>query len=292
MNQEITRKNLKFFRKENGLSLAKLGEIRGFSKSTISEYESGKKTITADSALNFADYFEIEYADFVSCDFEEMEKTEIGSESFYENLALFLPIVKSELALKNTAFKKTVEKHEKIYDSLKKMNPNSCNPAWYFNDIQSCAGEYLGLKDDPNCTGEAAVNYLGLILFLELWMSSFRKLIESIDYPNIMMNKLEENSPELKIRLEGADEEEKKKAKLVTEIFSGAQFKDGINDLIKFLKQSPQWKDIGDYYIAMRYVWGSVENDLSPGMNYRIGSEMLQAFADVGNPYAAAILNL
>ena len=292
MNQELTRKNLIYFRKENNLTQAVLAKELMYSRSTISEYESGKKPITDDAAMRMAEYFEVEYTDFISCNFEDMERMEIGSELFYDNLALFLPIVKSEQALKNTKFTEAVEMHEKIYVTLKRVDASLFNPMMLLFDIRSCVGKYLSISNDPDCSEEAFVNSLGLIMFLEFWMSSARKVIESIDNPNITSNKLTEKAPGIKIRLESAEEDEKKQAKLAIEAFLGARFKNGVSDIIQAIKQSSLWKDVGDYYLAMRYVWGSVDNDLSPGMNYRIGNEMLLTFADVGNPYAAAVLSL
>ncbi len=292
MNQELTRKNLKYFRKENGMSQADLAKELSFGRSIISEYESGRKTITDDSAMRFADYFDVEYSDFISCDFEEMELVRIGSDLFYEKMSLFLPIAKSDQALKNKRFKEAVEKHEQIFDQLSKLKSTSYSPLLLLGNMRECTREYAELMKETSCASESAVNYLGLFIFLELLMSNVRKIIESIDYPNVILNQLKEQAPSMKNKLEGVEEEDKKKAKLITEMVSGDEVQKGMTELIKVIKQSPEWKDVGDYYIAIRYAWNSVDNDLSPGMNYRIGSEMLESFAKIGNPYATAILKL
>ena len=46
------------------------------------------------------------------------------------------------------------------------------------------------------------------------------------------------------------------------------------------------WSELGDYYLALQYVWNIVDNDFTPEFNNRIGSEMLDALVSVKNRYA------
>lgn len=50
-------KNLKVLRKQQNISMKKLGEIIGVAESTISLYESGKRQPDKDTLIRIADYF-------------------------------------------------------------------------------------------------------------------------------------------------------------------------------------------------------------------------------------------
>lgn len=63
-----------------------------------------------------------------------------------------------------------------------------------------------------------------------------------------------------------------------------------VNEGIRILKENEDWATLGDYYLALRYVEGMVETDFSDAMNLDIGSQMMLAFAGLGNPYALTFL--
>ena len=290
MDRELIRKNLRYFRKENEMTQQVLADELGFeSKSTISEFETGKKDISWDVANKIAEYFNVEYADFVACDFAEMDKMEIGSEFFFEKIKVFLPIVKSDQALQNRDFQRTVEKHEMLYNEIKSQ---SYNALALMGEISSCGQAYTKLTKIQECAGESAVNSLGLTLFTEMIFNAFKRLLSSIDTPNVILNQVENNSSLKRYQLETIDDTEKKKAEEAVGLITSPEMQKEILTIIREIRKSPVWKDVGDYYLAMRYAWGITGSDLTPGMSYRIGSEMLVSLADVGNPYAEAVLNL
>ena len=290
MDRELIRKNLKYFRKENKMRQQDLADELGLeSKSTISEYETGKKDISWDVANKIAEYFNVEYADLVSCDFAEMDKMEIGSAFFYEKINIFLPIVKSDQALKNKEFQRTVEKHEKLFNNIQTQ---LYNPLMMMREIANCGQSYEALSRVTECSCEAKVNNLGLTLFAELLFNTAKVLLNSIDTPNVILNQVEKNSSLKRYQLETIDESDKKKAVEAVGLITSSEMQKKIVDSIKEIRKSLDWRDVGDYYLAMRYAWGITGSDLTLGMSYRVGSEMLISLADVGNPYAEAVLNL
>lgn len=58
--------------------------------------------------------------------------------------------------------------------------------------------------------------------------------------------------------------------------------------MLKSLKSDQQWSDLADYYLALRYVVGMVNTDLSKEMNSAIGIQMMLSFMTLGNKYAFA----
>ena len=63
-----------------------------------------------------------------------------------------------------------------------------------------------------------------------------------------------------------------------------------INSLISELKSELEWADLGDYYLAMKYVNNMVYTGFSPEMNVAIGMQMMLALVDIGNEYAHKFL--
>ncbi len=56
--------------------------------------------------------------------------------------------------------------------------------------------------------------------------------------------------------------------------------------LLQILKGSPDYADLADYYLALKYITGMAGNDYSDDMNKTIGMEMMLSFLTLANPYA------
>ena len=67
-------------------------------------------------------------------------------------------------------------------------------------------------------------------------------------------------------------------------------FDEAIQEILKELKQNTKISSLADYYLALRYSLGRVENELTVDMNRSIGNEMMLAFAEIGNYYAKYFL--
>lgn len=67
-------------------------------------------------------------------------------------------------------------------------------------------------------------------------------------------------------------------------------FDELLNALIKALKEREQWAELGDYYLALRYVLGMVETRDSNEMNQAVGMQMMISFAQLGNRYTLDFL--
>jgi hypothetical protein len=60
---------------------------------------------------------------------------------------------------------------------------------------------------------------------------------------------------------------------------------------IEFLKMSPEYTNIADYYLALRYIIGLVDTGYSQEINQIIGMEMMLSLLSLGNPYAFTYVN-
>ena len=52
------------------------------------------------------------------------------------------------------------------------------------------------------------------------------------------------------------------------------------------LKHSAEYSDLGDFYMALRYIFGMVRNGNSSELNSTIGYQMMSEFSMLGNIYA------
>ena len=62
-------------------------------------------------------------------------------------------------------------------------------------------------------------------------------------------------------------------------------------DAIKVLKSDIEWADLGDYYLALTFMFDMVDTELSAEFNIEIGNQMLIAYAELGNTYAVQFIN-
>ena len=65
-----------------------------------------------------------------------------------------------------------------------------------------------------------------------------------------------------------------------------ADFESIINETLKALKSNVEWADLADYYLALRYVVGMVDTDLTSEMNATVGMQMMLSFMAMGNDRA------
>lgn len=56
--------------------------------------------------------------------------------------------------------------------------------------------------------------------------------------------------------------------------------------MLKALKSEQEWSDLADYYLALHYVVGMVDNNLSTEMNSAVGMQMMLSFMTLGNSHA------
>ena len=65
-----------------------------------------------------------------------------------------------------------------------------------------------------------------------------------------------------------------------------------MSEMLTIVKHSKDWSDLAYYYLALRYVWNLVDNNMDWGFNARIGREMMNALISVNNRYAVRCLQV
>ena len=65
-----------------------------------------------------------------------------------------------------------------------------------------------------------------------------------------------------------------------------SDFDEIVTEALKALKSEQEWSDLADYYLALRYVVGMVDTELSTEMNSAVGMQMMLSFMTLGNSHA------
>lgn len=269
--------NIRSLRIAYGETLEQLGFVIGEkSTSSMSYYESGERNIKRESLNAIAKHFgvtidELIYGDFSS---EDRAKLKYKKGNYIRVLAWLFPTVSSESAIKNDWFERALNAQREILVRSSKFE------AFTSYDLDKCFDAYEISIEDCGAVFETKANLISLMMMylsslttsrnefinnaaFELIRQTDRRVEQLLDYS---LETPEESYAENRALIEEADKE--------------------IMQYISELKKAPDWSELADYYLALRYVLCIVTNDLSREFNMRIGFEMLGAFKMLGNSYA------
>lgn len=273
--------NIRCLRVAYGETQEQLGDAIGVEKNTVSSYEKGRTEPNKKILSLIAAHYMISVEELLSYDFSGMDKITFNQNEFWEQIDVILPVTSSENAIKNEHFKKAYSIHRKFFDELQKQKLDNIAKAMI------CFEEYINAFDDENSREEAAANFIGLWYLLMVMI----KLV-----PKVMKNKtaalMQVKSKDTKIKriLENIDSDFEKDADDLVNKFDDLELNEMLSDFMKSIKKSDKWYELGDYYLALRFFFNLVDNDMTWEFNRRLGVEMLSAFASVGNPYATHFL--
>ncbi len=276
-NQTRIRKNIRALRKAYGESQEELAFTLGFAgKSSISNYETGKEYIHHDTLANIAKHYMVTVEELMFSDFSDIEKISVDENVFLHNLDLFLPIVSTEKAMKNGHFKRGYDYHRKIYDGLKKKNMNG------MEHLDKCYEEYDIAFDDQGAKTESAANVFSLWILMVLMIDSNYVMEERPAALVQLMNK----DPKVRTIVEERNMEPDDEDVNPEDLKKDPELIETIIEYKKTLKRSDKWSDLGDYLMALQFVYNTIDNDLGREFNRRIGLELLAELASIDNMYA------
>lgn len=270
------RKNIKDLRKAHNETQMDLALALGFdSVSTISMYENGTREPDLKTIQKIAEHYGITLdklmrADFSNVDFISINYSWNNMISVFETM---YPIVYSEEALKNGNFKKGYIQSNKILHEIQMGDSISRS------DFETALEDYSKSLEENDII-EAAANILWLffVLYSLLPDTKMIKIGEALLNGKISSKKF------VKYYTSNYDEndflsDKAKKAYI-------QDFNTEILSCIQFLKDSKMYSELGDYYLALTYIIGMVDNDYGQEINKDIGMEMMLSYLSLGNLYA------
>lgn len=277
-------KNIRSLRKAYGETQEQLGQaIGGYEKNAISYYENGQREPSKDIIAKIAQHYLVSIDELLNSDLTSIGTIIVNKDTFWNNIDYIFPIIASERALKDGNFKKAHDAHRALYDELRRLNVDGIDDRIW----DECFDGYLEAVDDESIKAEAAASILAM-LFLTMGLVRV--------WPSYMSNKpaalMQIASKDEKVRkmVENADPSVLSDAIALQDDMNSDDMKEFMTEMLIDVKRSCNWSDLADYYLALRYVWNLVDNDLGLCINSRIGYEMMRSFVLVENPYAARYL--
>ncbi len=294
MNDEEFKKiknNIKALRQARGESWEQLAIHLGFdntSSFTNRIFRDNCSNLDDELLTKIAYHFGLTLKDLKNEDYSDLEKESLtgifldteDSPLIGEAIMTMYPIVSSEDALKNTEFSKAFSLHEKYYNNFIKKGKIYQVSEPLFEKI------YTHYEDAITAgVEEAVLNQLSLlgIKYYFLWIDAATGVLP------------ENNSIE-----------SQKKIDLITGIslaYSALEdndCKDQLNDFIReynghmtelmsIIHDSQRYCGFSYYYLALRYLTGMLDSDLThytPDQERSIGDQLMLYFSYIGNKYA------
>lgn len=278
--------NIRSLRKGYGETQEELGFALGVEKNTISSYETGRTEPGKEMLASIAKHYLLSVEELLFTDLSYMEVInfeEVDKYILFKKISKFFPSIWTETAMENEHFKKACEKHKHFIEVSEK------NCEFEVDDFFSCIEEYEEAYLAEVSKEEAAANFVGLCFLLILILKMTPKMVN--DRPAVL-EKLASLDSELNDALENIDSNFEKDSLEFKELFYDQEMKKKMQEMKIVIKKSNTLCELADYYIALEYFWGIIDNELEYEFNQRIGMEMLKSFAVVGNRYARRFINI
>lgn len=273
--KEIIGKNIKKYRKAAGHTQQDLGNKIGYSDSGISAFEKGINDVDSETLKKIADIYCITPEDLMedtsTPDFT-ISNLCITEEHVSNTIDILFPIFSTDSALKNTNFKIAYNKQKSLYNQMKS------GLGIVTEDLFKCYDIYADAWNEAEII--EAVPNMTSILFLVCSHITSHDAIKLQQKLNTF-HKLE--SHQLKDLF---DRTEKNIETLSNEkTFFAENYNNAKVECLRVLKNTPEWSNLADYYIAYSYIANFVQNVNSIAQNIKIGRSLMEDYAELGNPY-------
>ena len=268
---------------ETNLDLALAIGIK--SPNTISNYIKASRYPEKEIREKIARHYRITEAELMYSDFSGLKfNWDLfgDAKKMNEISSILYPIVCTETALQDFYFKKGYNAQMRAVDAMK--NGKAYSEADSDISINAYIKSY-----EKNESPESVVNLLWWYLLIENTINnqSLMEGVKSLNEKNI------KNKDLLKIyHLEDCSEDFESNILDEIEENSMEELDEAIMELLKELKQNIEYVPLADYYIALRYITGGVNNDQTPAMNKSVGEEMMLILVRLENEYAIRYLQL
>ena len=270
--------NIKYYRDFFGLTQEEFAKKIGVERTAITNYENGTRTPTLECAVKIAKCFNISLNNLVFSNNLNNDKLS----DFYNPLSKYTEFISKNFSLKDSTsalvddrFKNAYREHKLILNGIKKQKN--------YGDIDRVCEEYLAVWNESK-TIEAVINTLSL---LSLFFLAF---LFNGNYFNMSKQCVSNgyiNTKTLKDHylVTGADKFDdiiQKYRKKIIEKYSPLFL-----DMLKELKQNPNWSDLADYY-SIFYSCLNIDNEDID--RFDLFCEFLSLYEKMGNKYVKDFL--
>lgn len=274
MDENILGKNIRHMRKSYGETQEELGFLIHMTKSAINDYESGRRKPSPETLKIISNHYKKTTDEMLHMklyELEEFDSSEIVDiNEMFDIFSQILPLADSPSARENSSFTNGINIIKNMLYSLSKEESIS-------GSIVSEAMDFF-IKAAEAGIPEAYANMLWCIFFE--WSQQYADL-SSLQK---LQSRLRMKQVDWKELIYETQKDQKKSAdKRKVYIHD---FDESITLLIKTLKDTEQLCQLGDYYLALRYILNMVDNGNTDAMDQMMGIHMMCAFAELDNRYA------
>ena len=254
-------------------TLDELGSIIHCAKSTVKGYENGSRKPDLQTLQLLSAHYNKPVDELLYTDLTGLEKISIDLNSpahTTELLSVILPLYCSEEAMKNSHFKSGYDLSQRLLEAFSNAEVLSGN-------VIVRIFESFVKATEGSETPEAVANLVWSVFVWWSQMFDTSKLL-------LLLNKLLSKKLSIKDYMSLKATEDVS----ITEKKTGfiSDFDEIVTEALKALKSEQEWSDLADYYLALRYVVGMVDTDLSAEMNSEVGMQMMLSFMTLGNSHA------
>lgn len=284
MTQELTQlgKNIKKLRKKYNETQEELSAALGIAHNTLSYYENGRSLPDIEMIKMIAHHYRITVEELTKCECSDMNlsKFSLDKEQIVYILEIIFPIFSSVDALNDENFKKGYDYSLRLLASYRKgdtlMN----------RMINKCLNFYIESWEKSK-TIESVANILSLLSLIcfsisdEYHINMSQTMLNDSACGELSSKKYLLRSPINFNEFKSVQELKKAKKEFACEN------EEAIMECIQTLKADLKWSELGDYYLAMRYLIGMVDTEFDEALNNVIGNELMLSLIQLKNIYAA-----
>ena len=271
-------KNLQNLRVMRGETLKIMAENLGCVRSTISQYESGNRKPDPETLKRLAKYFGKTVDELLYEDLSLLEKYPtkyISSSEVMEKYSQIMPLFFTEELMENSSFAKAYNLCRRV---VRAFSEGDVLRGSIITDIFE---GYLYALEEV----ERQEIIADLLWCIFLWWGQIADTKEMLRLQNKLLSKRLELGEIVRIQQNESREVEDKKAAFI------ADFDILITDAIRILKSEKEWSDLGDYYLALRYMYGIIDTGYSKEMNLAMGIQLMISYGQLENKYALSFFN-
>ena len=268
-------KNIQHLRIIHNETLDELGSIIHCAKSTVKGYENGSRKPDLQTLQLLSAHYNKPVDELLYTDLTGLENIYIDLNSpahTTELLKVILPLYCSEEAMKNPNFKNGYDLSQKFLEAFSNAEVLSGNM------IVRIFESFVKATDESE-TLEAVAN---LVWSVFVWWSQISDTSKLLSLQNKLLSKKLSIKDYMSLKNTEDVSITEKKAGFISD------FDEIVTEALKVLKSEQEWSDLADYYLALRYVVGMVDTELSTEMNSAVGMQMMLSFMTLGNSHAFA----
>ena len=266
-------KSLRIAYGETQLELSLILDLE--SPNTIANYEKGERFPKPEIIKKIAVHYQITVDELVNSNILSFKipVLQINNKDKMNEIAISIfPVIYTEKAIEDSLFRKGYEAHSRCIEAMK--------AGYSFSEIDYAASinNYLESYDNYK-TSESMANLLWWLLISEIGLRN-GQIAEGI---KLLNNQHITNERFIKQYYLKDPSDENESGLLRKDL---QELNESIIEILKELKKDIQYTELVDYYIALRYLLGCIDNELTKALNKTVGEEMMLSFAQLGNKYA------